>query len=104
MTAEFSSDSDEVKAAAAFALGNVTAGNLPKFVPHLLSKLRDSHEYLMLHALKELIGSGQQQLSVYVQATAGGSGRQWVVVGGRGWPWVAAGGRRWPRVAVGGRG
>ena len=39
---------EEVKAAAAFALGNVTAGNLPSFVPHMLSKLKDSHEYLML--------------------------------------------------------
>lgn len=52
VTSEFSSDADEVKTAAAFALGNVTAGNLQRFVPNLLSKLRDAHEHLMLHALK----------------------------------------------------
>lgn len=67
LTAEFAAESEEVKAAAAFALGNVTAGNLPKFVPHLLSRLRDAHEYLMLQALKELIGSGQQHIEAYVQ-------------------------------------
>ncbi|KAL1495813.1 hypothetical protein AB1Y20_016673 [Prymnesium parvum] len=66
ITAEFASEADEVKSAAAFALGNVTAGNLPELVPHMLSKLSDSHEYLMLHALKELIGSGQAQLAMYV--------------------------------------
>jgi len=67
VTASFASETDEVKAAAAFALGNITAGNLPKFVPHMLSKLHENDAYLMLYALKELIRSGQQQLSLYAQ-------------------------------------
>jgi len=66
VTSEFASDDEDIKAAAAFALGNVTAGNLPEFVPHMLSKLKASNEYLMLHALKELIGSKQPQLKNYV--------------------------------------
>ena len=55
--AGFGSSSEEVKAAAAFALGNVAAGNLPVYLPPLLEHIHSSpHEYLMLHALKELIG------------------------------------------------
>ena len=66
--AGFGSPSEEVKAAAAFALGNVAAGNLQHYLPTLLKHINSSaHEYLMLHALKELIGSGQATLRGYVE-------------------------------------
>jgi len=66
--AGFGSPSEEVKAAAAFALGNVAAGNLQHYLPTLLKHIHSSqHEYLMLHALKELIGSGQATLRGYVE-------------------------------------
>lgn len=64
--AEFGSEADDVKAAASFALGNVAAGNLPVFMPYLLSELKASQQYLTLHALKDLIGSGQAQLADYI--------------------------------------
>jgi len=66
--AGFGSPSEEVKAAAAFALGNVAAGNLQHYLPTLLKHIHSSaHEYLVLHALKELIGSGQATLRGYVE-------------------------------------
>tara|TARA_B110001452_G_scaffold18888_1_gene15310 strand:+ start:241 stop:3870 length:3630 start_codon:yes stop_codon:yes gene_type:complete len=68
LMAAFGAASEEVKAAAAFALGNLAAGNLPVYLPHLLKQIQtsSSNEYLMLHALKELISSGQAQLGSYV--------------------------------------
>ena len=107
----FTMPEEEVKAAASFALGNIAAGNLPLYLPHLLkaidtSQVRkanaripltstsafalrshcpphfptlsappppapDQHEYLVLHALKDMIvSSGQEQLSGYVRQHA----------------------------------
>ena len=66
--AGFGAPSEEVKAAAAFALGNIAAGNLQHYLPTLLKHIHSSaHEYLVLHALKELIGSGQATLRGYVE-------------------------------------
>ena len=46
----------------------MAAGNLPVYLPPLLEHIHSSpHEYLMLHALKELIGSGQPTLRSYVE-------------------------------------
>jgi len=67
--AAFASTSEEVKAAASFALGNIAAGNLPFYLPHLLREVNTSqHEYLMLCALKDMISSalgGQAALGQY---------------------------------------
>jgi len=63
----FSSSLEEAKSAASFALGNVAAGNLSVYLPYLLNEMNGSlHEYLMLHALKEMIGSAPTQLTSYV--------------------------------------
>mgnify|MGYP002803523298 FL=1 len=53
----FLSHSNEVKSAASFALGNVAAGNLQRYMPYLLKEIDVSpkKQYLLLHSLKEVI-------------------------------------------------
>ncbi|RUS15704.1 armadillo-type protein, partial [Endogone sp. FLAS-F59071] len=53
----FSAQSEEVKSAAAFALGNISVGNVPKYLPIIIAEIKDQpkRRYLLLHALKELI-------------------------------------------------
>lgn len=58
---------EDMRSAASFALGSIASGNLSAFLPHIL-KLVDgasSHEHLLLHALKEMIGSGGTSLSAF---------------------------------------
>lgn len=65
----YTADSEEVKMAAAFAVGNMAVGALAVFLPAIEQHVRarsddkaSSHRFLSLHALKELIthGSGEQ--------------------------------------------
>lgn len=53
----FSSTNEEVKSAASYALGNVSVGNLPKFLPFVLQEIQKQpkRQYLLLHSLKEII-------------------------------------------------
>ena len=53
----FDLPSEDIKSAAAYALGNVSAGNVEKFVPYLLSQIQANpqHGYLLLQSLKEVI-------------------------------------------------
>ncbi|CAN8002953.1 unnamed protein product [Ixodes pacificus] len=53
----FSSQSEEVKTAASFALGDVSVGNLPEYLPFLLREIGEQprRQYLLLHSLKEII-------------------------------------------------
>ncbi|CEI99860.1 hypothetical protein RMCBS344292_13940 [Rhizopus microsporus] len=53
----FGAQSEEVKFAAAFALGNICVGNIPKYLPMIISQIKDQPKkrYLLLHALKEII-------------------------------------------------
>eukprot|EP00250_Pteridium_aquilinum_P018481 c24109_g1_i1 orf=324-4016(+) len=53
----FQSPSEEVKAAASFALGNIAVGNLSKYLPFILSQIdsQSKQQYLLLHSLKEVI-------------------------------------------------
>ncbi|CEP12785.1 hypothetical protein [Parasitella parasitica] len=53
----FVSQSEEVKFAAAFALGNVCVGNIPQYLPSIVSQIKEQpkRRYLLLHALKEVI-------------------------------------------------
>ncbi|XP_012944580.1 cullin-associated NEDD8-dissociated protein 1 [Aplysia californica] len=53
----FSSTNEEVKSAASYALGNVSVGNLPKFLPFVLQEIESQpkRQYLLLHSLKEII-------------------------------------------------
>ncbi|KAK2158819.1 hypothetical protein LSH36_163g01004 [Paralvinella palmiformis] len=53
----FSSANEEVKSAASYALGNVSVGNLPKFLPFVLQEIQKQpkRQYLLLHSLKEII-------------------------------------------------
>lgn len=55
----FGAQSEDVKAAASHALGAVAVGNLPHFLPFILSKIEapSKRQYLLLHSLKELISS-----------------------------------------------
>ncbi|SNX85962.1 related to Cullin-associated NEDD8-dissociated protein 1 [Melanopsichium pennsylvanicum] len=69
----YKADSEEVKMAAAFAVGNMAVGALPFFLPVIEQHIstpgdKGSQAFLSLHALKELIthGSGEQ-LSVVAQ-------------------------------------
>ena len=67
VTGGFDAPDEETRAAASYALGNLAAGNLSAFVPHILSLMASSsaHDYLMLHALKEMIGSGGDLCAPY---------------------------------------
>ncbi|KAF8982329.1 Cullin-associated NEDD8-dissociated protein 1 [Entomortierella lignicola] len=55
--AMFDVHSEEVRSAAAFAIGNVSAGNVSLYVPIIMQEIqKDSKKrYLLLHALKEVI-------------------------------------------------
>jgi cullin-associated NEDD8-dissociated protein 1 len=71
----FTSPSENVKKAAAFALGNVSAGNAALYLPDLIAEIRTqpAHCYLLLHALKELVSckastpTGSQALITFVK-------------------------------------
>lgn len=52
----FESASEEIKSAAAFALGNLAVGNMPAFLPVVLQPAHSTkNQYLLLAALKEVI-------------------------------------------------
>eukprot|EP00112_Aurelia_sp_Birch-Aquarium-sp1_P013777 Seg2940.2 transcript_id=Seg2940.2/GoldUCD/mRNA.D3Y31 product="Cullin-associated NEDD8-dissociated protein 1" protein_id=Seg2940.2/GoldUCD/D3Y31 len=53
----FSSDSEEVKSAAAYALGHVCIGNLNEYLPFILQEIQENpkRQYLLLQSLKEVI-------------------------------------------------
>ncbi|PWY98205.1 TIP120-domain-containing protein [Testicularia cyperi] len=63
----YGADSEEVKIAAAFAIGNMAVGALPVFLPVIEQHIRspaegkDSKRLLSLHALKELITHGSSE-------------------------------------------
>jgi len=63
----FSQTSEEVKTAAAYSFGSIALGNLPLYLPALLSEMemQPRKQYLLLHALKEII-SGQQNVNISV--------------------------------------
>ncbi|XP_052260170.1 cullin-associated NEDD8-dissociated protein 1-like isoform X7 [Dreissena polymorpha] len=71
----FTSQNEEVKSAASYALGNVSVGNLNKFLPFVLREIESQpkRQYLLLHSLKEIIScdssssSGVNTLKPYVQ-------------------------------------
>lgn len=67
----FNSPLDQVKTAAAFALGNMAVGNLEAFLPMIRQHIEghDQHRFLSLAALKELIthGSASQLTQVAEQ-------------------------------------
>jgi len=49
--------SEELKNAASYALGNISVGNLSKFLPQIIKGIRESpkKKYLLIHSLKEVI-------------------------------------------------
>ncbi|XP_012274263.1 cullin-associated NEDD8-dissociated protein 1 [Orussus abietinus] len=53
----FSSQSEEVKSAASYTLGNVAVGNLSVYLPFILIEIeaQPKRQYLLLHSLKEVI-------------------------------------------------
>lgn len=53
------SPSEDVRAAASYALGRVGAGNLPNFLPFLLAQIEaePKRQYLLLQALREALGA-----------------------------------------------
>lgn len=55
------SSSEDVRAAASYALGRVGAGNLPDFLPFLLGQIEAEprRQYLLLHSLREALGAAQ---------------------------------------------
>ena len=70
----FNHNSEEVKSAASYALGNIALGNLAEYLPFILHEIETQprRQYLLLHSLKEVISaqsvspSGIQVLSGYV--------------------------------------
>ncbi|XP_076972604.1 cullin-associated NEDD8-dissociated protein 2 isoform X2 [Tamandua tetradactyla] len=55
------SPSEDVRAAASYALGRVGAGNLPDFLPFLLGQMEAEprRQYLLLHSLREALGAAR---------------------------------------------
>lgn len=53
----FASQSEEVKSAASYTLGNVAVGNLQGYLPFILEEIetQPKRQYLLLHSLKEVI-------------------------------------------------
>jgi cullin-associated NEDD8-dissociated protein 1 len=53
----FSATSEDIKSAAAFALGNVSAGNVGKYLPIVINEIKEDPKkrYLLLHGLKEVL-------------------------------------------------
>eukprot|EP00735_Rhodelphis_limneticus_P008700 TRINITY_DN21_c0_g1::TRINITY_DN21_c0_g1_i1::g.14884::m.14884 TRINITY_DN21_c0_g1::TRINITY_DN21_c0_g1_i1::g.14884 ORF type:complete len:1250 (+),score=378.72,sp/Q5R6L5/CAND1_PONAB/40.08/0.0,TIP120/PF08623.5/2.3,TIP120/PF08623.5/2e+02,TIP120/PF08623.5/0.78,TIP120/PF08623.5/1e-46,HEAT_2/PF13646.1/3.2,HEAT_2/PF13646.1/8.4,HEAT_2/PF13646.1/2.8,HEAT_2/PF13646.1/3.4e+03,HEAT_2/PF13646.1/38,HEAT_2/PF13646.1/0.13,HEAT_2/PF13646.1/0.15,HEAT_2/PF13646.1/0.00035,HEAT_2/PF13646.1/0.00015,HEAT_2/PF13646.1/0.07 len=60
--------SEEIKSAASFALGNITVGALEQFLPALFVDIveKPNRQYLLLHALKEVITRHSSQESARV--------------------------------------
>jgi cullin-associated NEDD8-dissociated protein 1 len=52
----FQSPSEEIKAAASYALGNIAVGNLAQYLPFILNEIdrQAKLQYLLLHSLKEV--------------------------------------------------
>ncbi|KAF0689987.1 Aste57867_18631 [Aphanomyces stellatus] len=64
-----SGSSEEVKHAAAFALGSVCVGNMTLYLPTILDELtKGAHVYLLLSALKEVLSSKNTLVGQYVSA------------------------------------
>ncbi|KAL1924349.1 uncharacterized protein VTP21DRAFT_7384 [Calcarisporiella thermophila] len=53
----FNASSEEIKSAAAYALGNISVGNVQRYLPVVISEIKEQpkRRYLLLHALKEII-------------------------------------------------
>lgn len=64
----FSSTSEEIKSAASFALGSISVGNLPYYLPFILNEIsgksNSKNQYLLLHSLKEIISCQSINLSM----------------------------------------
>jgi cullin-associated NEDD8-dissociated protein 1 len=52
----FNHNSEEVKSAASYALGNISLGNLKEYLPFVLNEIetQPKRQYLLLHSLKEV--------------------------------------------------
>ncbi|KAI8071314.1 armadillo-type protein [Gongronella butleri] len=68
----FGSPSEEVKFAAAFALGSLTVGNMAVYLPFLVQQINTEakRRFLLLHALKEVITRCDYQASITSLAAA----------------------------------
>jgi cullin-associated NEDD8-dissociated protein 1 len=64
-TAQFKSDSEKVPLAAAVALGRAGAGNIPVYLPEILSTMSKggNAQYLLLHSIKEILQQASNNLA-----------------------------------------
>ncbi|KAI8337575.1 armadillo-type protein [Chlamydoabsidia padenii] len=62
----FGAQSEEVKFAASFALGNLTVGNIGKYFPLIVTQIKEQpkRRFLLFHALKEVITRCDYQTSL----------------------------------------
>jgi cullin-associated NEDD8-dissociated protein 1 len=72
-TTQFKSASDKVRLAAAVALGRAGAGNIPVYLPEILSTMDKgtSTQYLLLHSIKEILqqaGNNSADISNYAKS------------------------------------
>jgi cullin-associated NEDD8-dissociated protein 1 len=72
-TAQFKPESDKVRLAAAVALGRAGAGNIPVYLPEILSTMDkgNSTQYLLLHSIKEILqqaGNNSADISNYAKS------------------------------------
>lgn len=69
---QFGSPSEKVPIAAAIALGRAGAGNVPVYLPEILSAMDkgDNVQYLLLHSIKEILqqaSNNQADISKYTK-------------------------------------
>ncbi|KAF4635856.1 hypothetical protein G7Y89_g2236 [Cudoniella acicularis] len=72
-TAQFKSQSEKVRLAAAVALGRAGAGNIPVYLPEILSTMDKggNFQYLLLHSIKEILqqaSNSNADISNYTKA------------------------------------
>lgn len=69
----FQSPSEEIKAAASFALGNIAVGNLAQYLSLILTQIdrQAKLQYLLLHSLKEVWNFSLRYLSSTFQYQQG---------------------------------
>ena len=72
----FSSPTEEIRAAASYALGSVSAGNLQLYLPVILQEIeaKPRRQYLLLHSLKEVREGVGEKIR---EGEEGGRGTTW---------------------------
>ncbi|KAI7907940.1 armadillo-type protein [Cokeromyces recurvatus] len=78
----FSAQSEEIKFAAAFALGNICVGNINNYLPPIVSQIKEEPKkrYLLLHALKEVITRNESKNDISNNSLSNAADEIWTLL------------------------